>query len=36
MLIDPDGNPVLIEQHIACPPNLKNKTARNVAKTTMK
>jgi hypothetical protein len=20
MLIDPDGNPVLIDQHIACPP----------------
>jgi hypothetical protein len=30
MLIDPDGNPVLIDQHIACPPNSKDKTAGNV------
>ena len=27
MLIDPDGNPVLIDQHVDSPPNLKNKTA---------
>jgi hypothetical protein len=27
MLIDPDGNPVLIDQHADSPPNLKNKTA---------
>jgi lactoylglutathione lyase len=26
MLIDPDGNPILIDQHVASPPNLKNKT----------
>jgi len=23
MLIDPDGNPVLIDQHVDSPPNLK-------------
>ena len=28
MLIDSDGNPVLIDQHVDSPPNLKNKTAR--------
>ena len=27
MLIDPDGNPVLIDQHVDSPPNLKNKLA---------
>ena len=27
MLIDPDGNPVLIDQHVDSPPNSKNKTA---------
>jgi len=27
MLIDPDGNPVLIDQHVGSPSNLKNKTA---------
>jgi hypothetical protein len=26
MLIDPDGNPALIDQHVDSPPNLKNKT----------
>jgi hypothetical protein len=23
MLIDPDGNPILIDQHVDSPPNLK-------------
>jgi catechol 2,3-dioxygenase-like lactoylglutathione lyase family enzyme len=27
MLIDPDGNPVLIDQHVDSPPNLKIKLA---------
>jgi hypothetical protein len=29
MLIDPDGNPVFIDQHVDSPPGLKNKTAGN-------
>jgi hypothetical protein len=27
MLIDPDGNPILVDQRAASPPNLKNKRA---------
>jgi hypothetical protein len=26
--IDPDGNPILIDQHVDSPLNVKNKTAR--------
>jgi len=26
MLIDPDGTPILIDQHVESPPNSKNKT----------
>lgn len=28
-LIDPDGNPILIDQHVESPPDLKNRMARN-------
>ncbi len=27
MLMDPDGNPILVDQHVDSPPNLKNKLA---------
>jgi lactoylglutathione lyase len=27
MLTDPDGNPILIDQHVDSPPNLKNRLA---------
>lgn len=27
-LIDPDGNPILVDQHVDSPQNLKNKMAR--------
>src|ERR1043165_9951834 len=29
MLIDPDGNPILLDQHVDSPPNLKNRMASN-------
>lgn len=35
-LIDPDGNPVLVDQHVDSPQNLKNKMARkSVARRTL-
>ena len=34
MLIDPDGNPVLIDQHVDSPPNSKSKTVGKTYTTT--
>jgi catechol 2,3-dioxygenase-like lactoylglutathione lyase family enzyme len=28
ILIDPDGNPILLDQHVESPPNLKNRLTR--------
>ena len=30
-LVDPDGNPILVDQHVECPQNFKNKMTQKIA-----